>query len=647
MFQKIRKTFQANIYLALCYRLFIIYLLYTLSRLVFYLYNADHFNNLSFGRLITIFSAGIQFDTTAIIYTNMLFLLGNVIPFKFRYNANYQSVLRWIFIICNGIALLTNFADIPYFDFVLERTTISIIDQFKHETNLWSLFFKFIFEYWIVSLSFVLSIWLMIFLYDRVKISASKIKNPFIYYPLGLVIMLAIITLSIGGIRGGFKHSTRPITLSNAGQYVKTPAEIGIVLNTPFCLIRSTESESFKRVEFFESEKELEEVYTPIHLPDTSSVKRYDNVVIFILESFNKEFIGSLHKELDNGNYKGYASFLDTLILQAKTYKYSYANGRRSIDALPSVLTSIPSIESPFILSPYFNNNLNSLPNLLKNKGYKSALFHGAPNGSMGFQAFGQLIGEDEYYGKTEYNNDKDFDGIWGIWDEEFLQYYAHTLDTFHTPFVATVFTVTSHHPFLVPPRYENKFRMNDFPLQRCISYTDYSIGQFFKTASKMKWYKNTLFILTADHVSLNQRPEFKNELGYFSVPIIFFKPGSDLVGIDTVTVAQQIDIMPTVLSYLGYDKPYVAFGQDLFHADSTKFAVNHLNGTYRIYKGDFMLQFDGKKSVHMYNVKKDPLLKTDIIDKDKEQREKLEVLAKAFIQQFKNRMIDNKITVN
>jgi len=542
--------------------------------------------------------------------------------------------------------LFANFADIPYFNFVLERSTIHIFGEFKHEGNLGILFFKFLIDFWPVALFYALSVLTMIYLYNRAKIGKPAISKPVIYYPVYLIVFAIVLGLCIAGARGGFDRSTRPITLSNAGQFVKAPAEMAIVLNTPFCLIRSTEGKSYNKVDFYSTKDELEKVYSPVHVPANISVKRNDNVVIFILESFNKEFIGSFYKNLEGGTYQGYAPFLDSLIRFSKTFVYSYANGRRSIEAIPSVLTSIPSMEEPFVLSPYYSNTLHSLPLLLKEKGYKSAFFHGAPNGSMGFQAFCQLNGVDEYYGKTEYNNDKDFDGYWGIWDEEFFQFYAHTLDTFSKPFVAALFSVSSHHPFVVPKKYEGRFKMKDFELQRCIQYTDYSLKRFFETASKMKWFKNTLFIITADHVSLNQRPEFKNDVGYFSVPIILYKPGSDVIGIDSVTIAQQIDIMPTVLNYLGYDKKYIAFGQDLLHPDTSKFAINFLDNTFRIFKGDYLLQFDGKKSVHLYNVKTDPRLKNDILNKEPQVQANLERLVKAFVQQYKNRMIENDLYI-
>src|SRR5690606_33686296 len=116
------------------------------------------------------------------------------------------------------------------------------------------------------------------------------------------------------------------------------------------------------------------------------------------------------------------------------TFNRSYSNGRKSIDALPSVITGIPSVGEPFVLSIYSGNRTTSLAQLLGDEGYETAFFHGAPNGSMGFSAYTQLAGIKHYYGKNEYNNDADFDGIWVIWVESFMQFMTHIIDKMPQP---------------------------------------------------------------------------------------------------------------------------------------------------------------------------------------------------------------------
>ncbi len=640
--KKIKEYLDGNIYVSLIYRILIVYLLYTLTRAAFLIYNYSLFSGLDFKEIFHIFTGGLVFDTSAIVYTNILFVILYLVPFKFRHHKTYQRILMYVFFITNGIALVANCADIPYYKFVLKRTTMDFIGQFKHEQNLWALTFKFLIDFWQITVFWILMMLLMVWLYLKVKVNPPKIKSNLLYTGVGLVMLAVFSGLSVAGARGGFRHSTRPITLSNAGQYVTDPNNMSIVLNTPFTLIQTIEAKPLQKEDYFTSD-ELEKIYSPLHTPNHDTVRK-DNVVIFIIESFNKEFIGSLNKDLDNGHYEGYTPFIDSLIPHSLVFQHSYANGRKSIDAIPSVLTGIPSIKRPFILTTYFSDDLNSLPGLLKQKGYKSAFFHGAPNGSMGFLAFTNIIGVDEYYGKDEYNNNADFDGIWGIWDEEFMQYYANQLDTFKQPFVAALFSVSSHHPFKLPERYKDRFKGDDFPLQKCIRYTDYSLRRFFQTASKMPWFKNTLFVITADHVSLNQRPEYKNDVGYFSIPIIFYKPGSDLVGVDSVTNAQQIDIMPTILDYLGYDKDYIAFGKDLFHTRRPNFTINYLNGTYRLFLNNYLLISDGNKPLELYNVVNDRQVSANIMDQHPEQTATMMKFMKAFIQQYNNRLIENRM---
>jgi phosphoglycerol transferase MdoB-like AlkP superfamily enzyme len=225
------------------------------------------------------------------------------------------------------------------------------------------------------------------------------------------------------------------------------------------------------------------------------------------------------------------------------------------------------------------------------------------------------------------------------------MQFFAHTIDTFSKPFVASLFTVSSHHPFEIPKRYKGKFKKDEFVMSECVQYTDFAFRRFFETASKMPWFKNTLFVITADHVSLNQRDEFKNDIGYFSVPVIFYKPGSNLVGLDSITNAQQADIMPTVLNYLGYDKDYLAFGKDLFDPRSPNVAINYLNDTYRLFMDDYLLLYDGKRSKGFYHVDTYRQLSADQSIRNPKKKQAMERYLKAFIQQYQNRMIDNKLT--
>jgi phosphoglycerol transferase MdoB-like AlkP superfamily enzyme len=275
-----------------------------------------------------------------------------------------------------------------------------------------------------------------------------------------------------------------------------------------------------------------------------------------------------------------------------------------------------------------------------------SAFFHGGTNGTMGFDSYTHMVGFDHYYGRTEYNNDKDFDGEWGIRDEEFFQYAAQTINGFKPPFLVAMFSLSSHHPFTVPARYEHKFREGHMAIQKTIMYADYSLGRFFETAKKMPWFDNTLFVITADHTSEGYYPYYHTDAGQFAVPILFYKHNSGLKG-DSKTIAQQIDIMPSVLSILGYDKGFLAYGTNLFDSTTQHFSIHNASGLFGLIKDGYLLEFDGINSTGLYDLKRDSLQKINLIGKALEKKKNLEVFMKAFLQQYNNRIIENRLIVD
>jgi phosphoglycerol transferase MdoB-like AlkP superfamily enzyme len=634
-----------NIYWALFLRLAISMLLFTLCRVGFYLYNTSYFPDMTATNFARLLGGGLQFDLVAVLYTNLLFIVLMIIPFRFRFGFGYQEFTKYTFFITNGFALALNVCDFIYYKFTLRRTTADVVRQFENEQNLSGLAFQFLIDYWHAFLFWVMLVVVMVTLYNRVKVWGPQTKNVIRYYVTAVIMIPLLGYLIVAGIRGGFRHSTRPITLSNAGAYVEDPRDISIVLNTPFTILRTIGKTKVQRANYFSNE-EVEKIYTPVHKPADTAAFKPMNVVVIILESFSKEFIGTFHKDKLGGTYKGYTPFLDSLIGQGKTFTYSFANGRKSIDGLPSVVSSIPSLGVPYFLSPYSGNKINSLATLLGSKGYHSSFFHGAPNGSMGFEAFMNLAGFQHYYGMTEYDNDDDFDGLWGIWDHKFLDFYGEKLNEFPEPFVSAFFSVSSHHPFVIPEEFEEQFKGGPLPIHRCVEYTDYSLRKFFASVSGMPWYSNTLFVITADHTSSNiEFPEHRTAWGFYSVPVIFFHPDGTLKGQD-IEITQQIDIMPSILGYMRFDEPYIAFGRDVFNEETEPFAFNYKDNTYQLFQKDFLLVFDGTATLGLYNFKKDKLIEHNIMEENKAIVQVMERKIKAIIQQYNNRLIADDMTM-
>ena len=643
--------------------LIIIYIAYGICRVAFVMENWGLFaSDFQWSSVPEMLHGAWMFDTSAILYTNVLYALLMLIPLHYKEMRGWQMTAKWIFIIVNGVCIAANLADCVYFKYTMRRTTNTVFSEFSNEGNIGSIIGVEFLRHWYLVLLFVvmiLAMWKCYFGGGSKKTlrrtSMPQGKGLLRYYIIQTLCFAIFIPLCICGMRGGATTAVRPITISNANQYVAHPQEAGIVLNTPFSLIRTIGKKVFEIPEYM-SEQEMNALYSPLKNNQSSIISNQSskkNVVILIVESFGREYIGGYNKWLDGGKYKGYTPFVDSLMQHSQTFLYSYCNGRKSIDGMPSILSGIPMFIEPFFLTPASMNDVSGIAGELKNKGYYSAFFHGAENGSMGFEAFARKTGFTDYFGRTEYNadkrfnGDKDFDGMWAIWDEPFLQFFATKMSEFKQPFVSAVFTASSHHPYKVPEEYKDIYKEEGIVIHKCIRYTDNAIRRFFDKAKTQPWYKNTLFVITSDHTNLSDHAYYQTDLGGFCSPIIFFDPSGDMKPGMRDAIAQQTDIMPTVLSYLGYDRPYVAFGCDLLTtSDEDTWAVNYLNGIYQYVKGDWLLQFDGQKSKALYRFRTDLLLKDNLLTKEPKIVKDMERQVKAIIQSYMTRMVNNQLVV-
>lgn len=612
-----------------------VFVIMTVTRILFYLFNINFFSKFSF----IPFLMGIRFDWVVISYFFIpLYLLLIVrILFKNKLVSKYAVLLsKVIFVISLIIITLFNCIDIQYFKFTERRSTADLFPYLTLSKDIFRLIPQFLIDYWYILLLWILLLFLSIYFS---KVIFKEKKNTLNYKHRFISIILTIIFVILGA-RGGVQ--LKPLAIINAGEFVSIQ-DIPIVLNTPFTILKTLFVPSEKEFNFFKSKKESKKYFSPVK--ESKKIGKFNskNIVIIILESFSKEYIGSLSYK------KSYTPFLDSLIEKSFVFTNAYANGKRSIEAIPAILSSLPSImNTPYIISSYSSNKIYSIASLLKDKGYFSAFFHGGNNGTMAFDAYASIAGFDKYYGKNEYPYPDDYDGVWGIYDEPFLQFFAKKNSTFKEPFISVIFTLSSHHPFKLPAKYKNTFKGSELPIFKTIQYTDHSLKLFFKTASKEKWYKNTLFVITSDHCSLSKDKFYTNAVGSFQIPVIFFSPSDTNFRGKSNIVIQQSDIMPTILSFLNFDKSYLAFGNDAFDKQSEHFAINYLNGMYQFIDNSFILRFDGEKTVAAYNYKEDKLLKHNLINSNKiPSFAKKENILKAFIQEYNYRLIHNKFTIS
>ena len=624
--------------------LFLLYtlllIIYTGMRVVFVLYNKADFDTSSDYALGMTFLSGSRFDLSSILLSNILFSLLWILPFgKFWASKAYQIVLKIIFLVSNGLFITLNAIDIVYFPFVKKRMQRDALLFFNGDKGqeAYTLLPSFIMEYWFVWLFMVGCIFLLIRYYGKIVSSLKGIPYKFSFAYLGVFPL--IIGLELLGMRGGLQ--LRPLAVIDASQSTGVK-NIPFVLNSTFSMLRTWGKKSLEEKHYFKDSE-----FTKCDLPVKNIESRSDssmqrmNVVIIMVESLSKEYLSYYQGT-------GRTPFLDSLMNHGLVFNNGYANARESVQGVPAVMASIPAwMDEPFIFSKYASNSFNSLASVSRPYGYKSYFFHGATRGSMGFYSFTNLAGFDGYFGREDYPDPTHFDGSWGIWDHHFLPYMVDKLSSIEQPFIASVLTLNTHHPFEVPKDFHVVNPNAKYPILNSLQYTDHCLQAFFEYAEQQPWYNNTLFVLTADHTG-PMTVDSKSSLEEYSIPIVFYKPDNSLTGTSEVVI-NQIDIMPTVLSMIGVNQKVFCFGQDVLDTSCGHSHMSYKSGIYQYADESHCLLFDGMKTIGLFNWKMDHLQQHNLMNDPTMQGliHTMETQIKKSIQSYNGALIHNKMLPN
>lgn len=549
-------------------RIVLLYAVLMLCRVIFYLYNAQSLGALAWDELGQLLTGALKFDTVSVVYANGVFVLLSLLPLHVR----YRKMLFWYYVVVNAVLVVAvNMADCVYFRYTQKRFTADEV-FFADNSNSAQLVGKFMAENWYLVLAAAALVALLAWGYGRKVREESLLRRGWAYYAGGTALFAVAAGLCIAGMRGGMTRMTRPITLSNATLYTPDSGKANLILSNPFCILRTIGNAASVSYRKYFTPEELPRRFTPVHRPaDSTAVNLAGrNVVVFIMESMSAEHSAHLMPEVyTDRDTKGFTPFLDSLMRNGLCFNRMYANGTRSIQAMPSVLGSIPSFRTPFVLMPQSLGESRQLPAMLRDKGYATAFFCGSEHGSMGFGAYARSAGVERLVSREDYeakHGKGDFDGYWGIWDEPFLQFMGEELAETPEPFFASLFTLSSHHPFVVPAQYEDKLPDGYTKIHKGVAYDDNAFRLFFERFGHEAWFRRTLFVFVADHVSSEKfAPETRSYPGNYHIIGFMYTPDGALRG-EVGQVVQQLDIMPTVLGLLGNREPYFAFGRDVLN---------------------------------------------------------------------------------
>lgn len=602
----------------------------TLERLVFYGFNYASFSTASgfdffIGSWIDWMTISLCFIPYVVIYC---------VPFGKLYKVKYY-VLGIYFIVANSLFAALNLMDVEYFQYTNKRSTSDLFTILGAGNDLKQLLTTFIVDFWIIILLFIGLIWLSVILWKRTVNFSDFQQEKTVNKILTCCFFVPIMIISgRGGIQlkpAGVMEVTQ---LSDAGSS-------GLILNTPFTMLKSLGKDQLEEKNYF-SQEESEKYFNPIQKSNPARLlPNKTNVVIVILESFGNEFVGYF-----NENRSGYTPFFDSILGKSLTFEYGIANGKKSIEAVPAILASIPNLmDNPYISSPYATNKIEALPELLKKSGYSSAFFHGATNGSMRFDAFAKQCGFEQYFGRYEYGNDAHFDKTWGILDEYFNPWTARKITNLKQPFFATLFTLSSHHPYYVPSRWKNTLKKGPHPICQSIQYGDMSLRKFFLEAKKQPWYNNTLFVLVADHTPASTDAFYSQKEQMYRIPIAFFDPLNRIKPKNEKVLFQQLDILPTLLDLLNVKTSFYAYGNSYFNK-SDREAVTFLEGSLYYFYSNYLITFNKEKARNLLDIAAKKGEKSEKTTLNNRTKARINKRVRAMIQRYNHDLIRNKMTV-
>ena len=605
-----------------------------LTRIVFFIANREAFTDVSFSD----FFFGSWFDLITVSLLMLPYWALYLLPFvnNFRNSKVYRMFFRVSFHLLNSALLLFNLIDVEYFKYTSKRSTADLFSFVGTSNDMSQLVVAFVKDFWFLIVLFVVFISLVDFLYKKTERKIEEVD--FVYWKAILRFFVwSLIFLILG--RGGF--GLRPTGIIEASKFTKVE-NTALVLNTPFTIVKTFGKKSLSLKEFMPIEEE-ERLFNPIRETQPQNIlPNQTNVFVLILESFGSEYAG-----LNSKN--SFTPFFDSILGQSLFFKNGFSNGKKSIEAVPSILASIPTLmDSPYISSSYGNNKINSLATLLKKEGYSSAFFHGATNGSMRFDGFAKQVGFDSYYGRKEYNNDEHFDNTWGILDEYFNPWSARKMSELKEPFLASLFTLSSHHPYYIPENSIKHTFEGPEPLCASLSYADYSLRLFFEEAKKQPWFNNTIFVLVADHTPSTSSSFYNKRTQMYKIPIGLYYPNKTALIKNSVDqVFQHVDIMPTILDLLNVQTKYYSFGSSYFDNSSEKQALVYIEGVHYAFGKNKMLSFSREKARNLYNHQSGRNYEQDSLLFYKKEVEMIENKTKAIIQRYSRDLIQNQTTVD
>ena len=532
--------------------------IFTLLRLALWLKYPETFAHLSLFNTLSAFINGWRFDASVLARFLVLPFFLMAFPWSWLNKRGWFDSWAWlVFVIVIGSSML-QFADLVYFGYVKRHISYELM-LMKNDMG-------FVFD--IIRHGYTLEfIFFILFTLGLARLWIVILRRPIAqqnWAPLKyLVILVLLIITGRGGISG---KQLEIIDAYGSGDSAYGHLSLNGVFSTVvFALNMNHVNHHFysqaDAIATLRKYREVKDPEYPMVRHHSGKLTGY-NLVFVLLESWNFDYVDSFA----NKGY-GVTPNFDVMAAKGRRYTHFYASGQRSIEGIQTTLTGIPALKGlPRLDAGIGISNFTHLGSIARKNGYGTIFIQSSNRDSFKISSIAAASGFEQFYGKEDIPLVREYpdpDAATFGWDYDTLMFLDSKINQVKKPFIAYAFTGTTHEPYADPGKEfhvkpHNPVGENGY--LNTMKYADWSIGQFMANAEKQPWFDNTIFIFTADHATQRQKGGF---LQRFHTPLLIYSPKHIKAG-ETTAIGSQLDIMPTIIDFLGFDTDYAAVGTSL-----------------------------------------------------------------------------------
>lgn len=562
-----------------------------LGRLALFIIYHPSFAELGFGQIVFGFIHGVRFDASIMVTFIGIPMLFMILPHRWATSRLWQGLFSWYFYLVLVAFVFMQISDLIYFGFVQRHVgpEVTLItgdmelmrDMLLNEHRIALIIF--------ISAAIIGGLfWQRLF---RKPLAAPRKVWP----RYGAIVLMFLAIIIIG--RGGLQY--KPARIADAFLSGST-AEGYLTLNGPFAIFHSargtrpvtkvfmpqqTAIDLLRKQITSPREKYIDNAYPLLR---TSGVKpgtaeNKPNIVIFMLESWDAIHLDYFRKQQGLAPYSITPNF-DALVKKGRLYTRFYAAGTRSMDGIAGILAAVPTLPGmPYIGTGMDQNRLSYLGEFAKEHGYSTLFLQSSNRGSFRLDSVAAKAGFDTYLGAEDIppaHKNAPKKKRWGVWDYSTFMEADKLFAQQQQPFLGFIFSSSTHNPWRVPAQQWRKFPEDSeqHKYMNSLYYADWALGQFMAEAKKHKYFDNTIFFITGDHVSgFEQKANYLP--GHYHIPLLIVGPGIK-PGIDD-RIGSQLDITPTIIDITKWQTAHSSVGRSLFdNTDVDKRAAVCINGT-------------------------------------------------------------------